>query len=399
VLNAIQLERATVKPLAENKYRTRETDAALRNATAELTRKYAATAENLANFGVLDIQTFDALADEPIEIRAKAQQIVNDQLDRGVVPQWLSAIEQVKQSRQSGGSSGASSQAGGGQAPDNTKLFEELELIESRIATNPTPELMMRQDQLKQQISQVEGPKQYQNKIEFVNRKLGELRDLMQTPETLIASGYTNPITGAPIQSIEEAQDAENRLIARRQKSLVELRNAGPEYWEGLPSPETFQYKSTLADATNDLKRLGIKNVSPKQHLASMRMKEWRDFEKSQGEGFIYVAPNAQGQMTVMETTPVRTRVDREAISADNPLLADVAAEEAAGLRQNEANMRSQITAAENRIARLSDTTRPMEDQVSPTQTRQVSMRERAVEIENLRRQISALKEKLSRLQ
>jgi hypothetical protein len=327
VLNARQLERTTMKPLAENKYRTKETDAALRNATTEMARKYAASSKDLAGFGVLDIKTFDALADEPVEVRANAQKIVEDQMSRGEMPQWLSAIEQVKQSRESKGASGTGAQGAGSQAPDNTKLFEELELVEAKIGTNPKPDLMMRRDELTRQITQVEGPKQYQNQLGFLDRKQNELRDLMQTPETLIASGYTNPITGTPIQSIEEAQDAQNRLIARRQKTLVEMRNAGEEYWGGLPSPQTFQYESTIDDATRDLNRLGIKNVSPRQHLSSMRRKEWTDFTSNQGEGFVYVDVGPGGQKNLVQTTPVTPGPKKVKITEDNPFFTAAKAE------------------------------------------------------------------------
>jgi hypothetical protein len=283
-----------------------------------------------AGYGIYDLETADEVTRAPAELRMKAAQIIEQKIERGEVPDWVTTINSLREGGTSDsvdGSTKSSAGSTGSKAPDNTKLYEELELIESRIATNPTPDLMMRQDQLKQQITQVEGPKQYQNQLGFLDRKRNELRDLMGTPETLIASGYTNPITGTPIQSIEEAQDAQNRLLARRQKTLVEMRNAGEEYWGGLPSPQTFQYESTIDDATRDLNRLGIKNVSPRQHLSSMRRKEWTDFTSNQGEGFVYVDVGPGGRKNLVETTPVTPGPKKVKITEDNPFFTAAQAE------------------------------------------------------------------------
>jgi transcriptional regulator of met regulon len=397
--NARQMELEAVRPLATNNYRRKETDEALNNANNELLRRYATDADLLAQYGVNDVKTFNQVSEEPFEVRAKAWQIVQPKLDRGEVPDWLGAIEQVKKSNSLPSATGASNEAGMPKAPDDLKRYETREIAAARAAESPTPDNLMKVEALDREINQTDGNERYVKQVGFIDNKLNNLRDMMATPNNLIASGYTNPFTGQPIQDLDEAKEVENRLVASRARTVVEMKNAGPEFWQGLPSPATFPYKTTIKDAAEDLRKAGVTNLKPREHLETLRRKEWVDYEKSRGPGFLYVAPTADGNLNLIESTPVVSKSDPNAISPDNPLAGAVAEEEMAATRNNEAAFRSQLDAAQRRVARLADTSKPMQFEVSPTQSRNFTARERALEIEGLQKQITALQEKLSKLQ
>lgn len=234
VLNARQLERASIKPLMENKYRTKETDAALREATAKLTNRYAKSSKDLANFGILDLKTFDALADEPIEIRAKAQQIVNDQLDRGEVPEWLTAIEQVKSK------SGMATSPDGKTVNPRANLWWEYGQATEALEKNPDdPAAKALVGKLGQQLAGEKDPTEHYKHLQNVNMALADVGKL-EASNVYDNTGLTSVFDGSPIEGKDAVNAYKQQLVNNRVSTTGFMQNR-PETWSAVPSPQQFR--------------------------------------------------------------------------------------------------------------------------------------------------------------
>jgi len=240
VLNARQVELNRVAPVEKARYRSKEVETQLQKETVRLSNNFIKTSRDLSAFGIQDENTFNALAAEPFEVRAKAQRIVEEQMARGETPSWLDAVQRIKEPAEQ-------KTADGKPVNERAVALYEIEKIDETLERTPEgsreAEILLGQRQ--QKIGQFRGmstPQTYVEDLGNFDKEMQKMQRIGETdPDLDETAGVFNMFTQTPIGSRSELEAYKGQLQRRRNSTLVDI-ELTPESWSFLPGgPEKFK--------------------------------------------------------------------------------------------------------------------------------------------------------------
>lgn len=252
-----------------------------------------------ANYGIYDLETADEVTKAPAELRMKAAQIIEQKLERGEVPDWITTINALREgggTTDSGGGSSGFSVGATAKPFDIKKGLEEIDALESRLSTSKTPDLDRKKiNELRQLIRGNEDPYERVNNLSNMISQVEEYKN-----STDLSSGvFKNPITEQPIVDIDQARSSIDYLTNLRQQAVMELRQK-PEAWGKIPSPDKFQYQTTLEQAAKQLQKAGTTQLTPEAHLKTLRRQEWNAYKSALPQGSL-VVDYTKGGVPILE--------------------------------------------------------------------------------------------------
>lgn len=256
--------------------------------------------EFFAGYGIYDLETADEVTKAPAELRMKAAQIIEQKLERGEVPDWVTTINALREgggTTDSGGGSTGSSAGATAKPFDIKKGLEDITALEAGLSTSRTPDLDRKKiNELRQSIRGTEDPYERINNLNSMISQVEEYKN-----STDLSSGvFKDPITEQPILDIDQARSSVDTLTNLRQQAVMDLRQSGPEAWGKIPSPDKFEYETTLDQAAKQLEKRRITNLSPQQHLLTLRRQEWNAYKSALPPGSL-VVDYTKGGVPILE--------------------------------------------------------------------------------------------------
>lgn len=253
-----------------------------------------------AGYGIYDLETADEVTKAPAELRMKAAQIIEQKLERGEVPDWVTTINSLREGgapSDSGGGSVGSSAGSTAKPVDIKKSLEDITALEGGLSTSRTPDLDRKKiNELRQSIRGTEDPYERFNNLNNMISQVEEYKN-----STDLSSGvFKDPITEQPIVDIDQARSSVDTLTNLRQQAVMDLRQSGPESWGQVPSPDKFQYQTTPESAAEEIQRLGLVNVTPEQYLKTKRRQEWNAYKSALPQGSL-VVDYTKGGVPILE--------------------------------------------------------------------------------------------------
>ena len=230
--------------------------------------------EFFAGYGIYDLETADEVTKAPAELRMKAAQIIEQKLERGDVPDWVTTINALREgggTTDSGGGSTGSSAGATAKPVDIKKGLEDIAALEAGLPASRTPDLDRKKiNELRQSIRGSEDPYERVNSLGNMISQVEGYKDSAD----LSSGSFMDPITEQPIVDIDQARTSIQNLTNLRQQAVMDLRQSGPEAWAKISSPDKFQYQTTPEAAAQEIQRLGLTNVTPGQYLKTKRLQE-----------------------------------------------------------------------------------------------------------------------------
>ena len=244
--------------------------------------------EFFAGYGIYDLETADEVTKAPAELRMKAAQIIEQKLERGDVPDWVTTINSLREggTSDSGGGSTGSSAGSTAKPVDIKKGLEDIAALEAGLPASRTPDLDRKKiNELRQTIRGSEDPYERVNSLGSMISQVEGYKDSAD-----LSSGvFMDPITEQPIVDIDQARTSIQNLTNLRQQAVMDLRQSGPEAWGKISSPDKFQYQTTPEAAAQEIQRLGLTNVTPEQYLKTKRRQEWNAYKSALPQGSLVV--------------------------------------------------------------------------------------------------------------
>jgi len=305
------------------------------NAEFEGDRKF------FAGYGIYDLETADEVTKAPAELRMKAAQIIEQKLERGEVPDWVTTINALREGgapSDSGGGSSGSSVGATAKPFDIKKGLEDITALEAGLSTSRTPDLDRKKiNELRQSIRGTEDPYERINNLNSMISQVEEYKN-----STDLSSGvFKDPITEQPILDIDQARGSVDTLTNLRQQAVMDLRQAGPESWGKVPSPDKFQYQTTPESAAEEIQRLGLANVTPEQYLKTKRRQEWNAYKSALPQGSL-VVDYTKGGVPILEEVGAadpRAGITTEFTQGSNAIKADRGTQQLRQLKAEKAKL------------------------------------------------------------
>jgi hypothetical protein len=293
-----------------------------------------------AGYGIYDLETADEVTRAPAELRMKAAQIIEQKLERGEVPDWVTTIKSLREGGTSdsvGGSTGSS--AGSTAKPlDIKKALEDIDALEAGLPESRTPDLDRKKiNELRQTIRGSEDPYERVNSLGSMISQVEGYKDSAD-----LSSGvFMDPITEQPIVDTDQARTSIQNLTNLRQQAVMDLRQSGPEAWEKISSPDKFQYQTTPEAAAQEIQRLGLTNVTPEQYLKTKRRQEWNAYKSALPPGSLVVDYTKGGVPMLEELGGVdpRAGITTEFTSGDKAIKADRGTQQLKQLKAEKAKL------------------------------------------------------------
>ena len=245
-----------------------------------------------AGYGIYDLETADEVTKAPAELRMKAAQIIEQKLERGEVPDWVMTINSLREggtSESGGGSTGSSAGSTVKTAPvDVKKLTDENDLLLGRIQSgvSENPDLDARK--IEENNKLIYGDVDPYERVNNFGNMISQVEGYKDSTD--LSSGvFMDPLTKQPITTTDQARESIKYLSDQRQKAVMGLRQAGPEAWGKIPSPDKFKYQTTLEQAAKRLEAMSTTQITPEEHLKTLQRQEWNAYKSALPQGSLVV--------------------------------------------------------------------------------------------------------------